>query len=59
LKHLTEIALVNGLRRFEAEVLAENQPMLAVFRRSGLPTRTRREGTTLLITIELEDQRPA
>jgi RimJ/RimL family protein N-acetyltransferase len=59
LKHLTEIALGNGLRRFEAEVLAENQPMLAVFRRSGLPTRTRREGTTLLITIELEDQRPA
>lgn len=58
LKHLTDIALGRGLRRFEAEVLAENQPMLAVFKRSGLSMRTRREGTVLLITIELEDQRP-
>jgi hypothetical protein len=41
------------VRRFEAEVLAENRPMLAVFGQSGLPMQIRREGTFLLITLEL------
>ena len=37
LRHLVRIAREAGLMRFEADVLAENQPMLGVFRRSGLP----------------------
>jgi RimJ/RimL family protein N-acetyltransferase len=56
LKHLTLIAHANGVRRFHAEVLAENKPMLAVFEQSGLPMRTRREGAVVLIAIDFEQQ---
>jgi RimJ/RimL family protein N-acetyltransferase len=55
LKHLIQIARQNAMERFEAEVLAENQPMLAVLRRSGLPMQRRQEGATVLITLELGD----
>jgi hypothetical protein len=34
-------------------VLAENQLMLAVFRRSGLPMKQRREGNVLHVTLSL------
>ena len=34
---LTQIGRERGIRRFEAEVLAGNTPMLKVFQRSGLP----------------------
>ena len=34
------LAEAAGLSQFEADVLAENQSMLAVFRRSGLPQRS-------------------
>ena len=37
LRHLAEIARDKGIAAFEAEVLAENKSMLAVFARSGLP----------------------
>lgn len=37
LRHLARIARERGLTRFEAEVLAQNGSMLAVFRRSGPP----------------------
>jgi RimJ/RimL family protein N-acetyltransferase len=40
LQQLTGIARANGIVRFEADVLAENVPMLAVLRSSGLPMRT-------------------
>ena len=40
LQHLVRIALEHGVIQFEAEVLAENTPMLAVLRNSGLRTRT-------------------
>jgi GNAT superfamily N-acetyltransferase len=56
LRHLSLIARANGVRRFEAEVLAENRPMLAVFGQSALPMQTKREGTLLLITLELGEQ---
>jgi GNAT superfamily N-acetyltransferase len=54
LRHLVQIARDVGLSRFEADVLAENQPMLNVFRRSGLPTVQRRDGNVIHITLSLE-----
>jgi RimJ/RimL family protein N-acetyltransferase len=54
LRHLVRIAQESGVSRFEAEVLAENQPMLAVFRRSGLPMRLKRDGSALHVTLSLQ-----
>ncbi|HQR10594.1 MAG TPA: GNAT family N-acetyltransferase [Casimicrobiaceae bacterium] len=53
LKHLAEIAREHGIRAFEADVLAENGSMLAVFARSGLPMTKRREGGTVHVTLSL------
>jgi RimJ/RimL family protein N-acetyltransferase len=53
LKHLVRIARDAGISRFDGEVLAENQPMLAVFRRSGLPMSMARDGSTLHVTLSL------
>jgi GNAT superfamily N-acetyltransferase len=53
LKHLAIIARASGITRFEAEVLAENKGMLAVFERSGLPMRQRREGGVVHVQLEL------
>lgn len=53
LKHLALIAREAGISRFDGEVLAENQPMLAVFRRSGLPLKLRRDGSSLHVTLSL------
>lgn len=39
LRSLAHIAREKGVSQFEAEVLPENRPMLAVFARSGLPMR--------------------
>ncbi|HEY8127266.1 MAG TPA: GNAT family N-acetyltransferase [Hyphomicrobium sp.] len=59
LSHLTRIARDAGVSRFEAEVLAENQPMLAVFRRSGLPMSLKRDGSVLHVTLSLQpDAKP-
>lgn len=37
LEHLAAIAAANGIKRFTAEVLADNRPMLAVFAKAGWP----------------------
>lgn len=54
LKHLATIGRERGIARFEAEVLAENQGMLAVFARSGLPMQKRREGGVVHVALELQ-----
>jgi RimJ/RimL family protein N-acetyltransferase len=53
LRHLAVLAKDAGLGRFEAEVLAENQPMLNVFRHSGLPLQQHRDGSTVHVTLSL------
>jgi RimJ/RimL family protein N-acetyltransferase len=54
LKHLVRIARETGMARLEADVLAGNQPMIAVFRRSGLPMRQSREGNVIHVTLSLQ-----
>jgi RimJ/RimL family protein N-acetyltransferase len=53
LQHLAAIARGCGIARFEAEVLAENRPMLAVFARSGLAMERRREGGVVHVELTL------
>jgi RimJ/RimL family protein N-acetyltransferase len=53
LRALVEVARRHGLRRFTAEVLAHNLPMLTVFRRSGLPMTSRSEGGIVRFGFEL------
>jgi GNAT superfamily N-acetyltransferase len=54
LAHLVRIARRKGVSRFEAYVLAENQSMLSVFRRSGLPMHVRHESGVAHVTLALE-----
>lgn len=53
LRHLIRIARSKGLARFEAEVLAGNRSMLAVFSRSGLPMKTERLDDVVRVTLNL------
>jgi RimJ/RimL family protein N-acetyltransferase len=53
LAHLILIARNSGVERFEADVLAENQPMLQVFRRIGLRMEQRRRGNVIQVTLFL------
>ncbi|MGZ5916596.1 MAG: GNAT family N-acetyltransferase [Methyloceanibacter sp.] len=53
LRHLKGLAVGAGVPKFEAEVLAHNHPMLAVFRRSGLPMRQSRDGNVVHLTLSL------
>ena len=50
---LVMLARRHGLVRFEAEVLSGNAPMLAVFQRSGLPLRQRRESGVIHLDLDL------
>jgi len=54
LKHLANIARERGIAAFEADVLAENASMLAVFARIGLPMQQRREGGVVHVTMALK-----
>lgn len=51
---LADIARRHGIVRLQAEVLAHNGAMLAVFRRSGLPMRLRPAGDVVHVSLDLE-----
>ena len=51
--HLIKIARAAGLDAFVAEVLPENVPMLKVFERCGLAMTTRRERSSVHVTLAL------
>ena len=53
LRHLAAIAHKKGVPRFEAEVLSENIGMLAVFSRSGFPSKEEVQGGTVHVTLAL------
>ena len=60
LQHLIRIGREKGILAFEADVLAQNQAMLAVFRRSGLPMKKRAEGNVIHVKLSLAlDQPPS
>ena len=54
LDHLVAIAREQGVALLVAEVLEENAPMLAVFRKSGLQAATRREDGVVHVTLDLQ-----
>jgi RimJ/RimL family protein N-acetyltransferase len=54
LRSLEQLGREAGLSRFEADVLADNQSMLNVFRRTGMKMEQRREGNVLHVTLWLE-----
>jgi RimJ/RimL family protein N-acetyltransferase len=58
LKHLIHIAQEKGVSQFEAEVLAENRSMLAVFARSGLPMKKSLEEGAIHLTLSLSAHAP-
>ncbi len=51
--HLVQIARQNGLSQLEASVLTRNLSMLAVFRRSGLPSAVQNQGDSVHVTLSL------
>lgn len=53
LRHLTQIARAKRVARLEAEVLASNRSMLAVFSRSGLPMKTERLDDVVHVALTL------
>jgi RimJ/RimL family protein N-acetyltransferase len=52
MRHIIHIARQNSLTHLVADVLVQNPPMLAVFKRSGLPM-TQREGNVPHVTLSL------
>lgn len=54
LRHLARIARAQGVRQFEADVLMENAPMLAVLHHSGFPMATLGADGALRITLDLD-----
>ena len=55
MRHIAAIARDAGVRELFAEVLADNASMLAVFEHSGLITATRREGTTIHVSMRFPE----
>ena len=53
MRHLVAIARTAGLKELVAEVLAENAPMLKVFRKCGLGMTTRREAEVVHVMLRL------
>ena len=55
LRHFVGLARERGIGVIEADVLAGNKAMLAVFARAGLPMQRRHEGGTVHVTLSLRD----
>ena len=53
LRHLATVARDQGIGVLEAETLANNKAMRAVFEKTGWPARTRREGDVVHTTLTL------
>jgi GNAT superfamily N-acetyltransferase len=58
LRHLISLARAAGLTQFVADVMPDNDPMLAVFAKSGLRVSTRREHGRIALTFDLADAGP-
>jgi RimJ/RimL family protein N-acetyltransferase len=58
LKHLANVAVDAGVRRFTAEVLPHNAAMLSVFERCGWPVRTRADHGVIQIELALDKTGP-
>ncbi len=54
LEHLAEAALRNGITAFEAQTLAENRDMLAVFMNSGFHVTSSRDFGTVSLRFSIE-----
>jgi RimJ/RimL family protein N-acetyltransferase len=54
LAHLADIARADGIAAFQADVLADNRAMLAVFVRCGLPMRTQHDQGVVHVTLSLQ-----
>ena len=57
-RRLAALARTRGIKVFEAEVLKNNERMLRLFERTGLPTATRDQGSTLTILLTLDPPAP-
>jgi GNAT superfamily N-acetyltransferase len=53
LRHLATVATMQGIRTFEADVLADNKAMLTVFARTGWPMTKTREGDVIHVKLAL------
>jgi acyl-CoA synthetase (NDP forming)/RimJ/RimL family protein N-acetyltransferase len=53
LEQLAAIAAERGIRRFDAEVMRENQPMLDVFRGAGFAVRRRTSYGELIVSLDI------
>jgi RimJ/RimL family protein N-acetyltransferase len=56
LQRLAGSARAQGIHKFEADVLVENEAMLAVFRRSGFPMTTRLADGQIHVTLDLDSR---
>ena len=59
LEHLAALGRRHGVRRFEADVLAENSGMLGVFRGAGFAETLRREGGEVLVQLDTDESAEA
>jgi GNAT superfamily N-acetyltransferase len=55
LKHLAQVARAHGIRHFEADILADNDPMLVVLFDFGWPSGRLNHGSVLHLNIEVPD----
>jgi GNAT superfamily N-acetyltransferase len=56
LKHLATIGRAEGIREFEAEVMAENRRMISVFERSGFPIERSNEFGVDSVLLKIADE---